>query len=539
MKTHVQLQNVHRYELPSEFQADDVRYAESVVERFLREFTQEGDIVFDPFAGYGTTLLVAEEMGRVAYGVEFDERRVAYARSRLNHPENLIHGDSRQLASYDLPPFDFSIASPPYMGKNDLENPFTNYTTEGSYEAYLQDICGIYAQVGRLMKPDARVVIEVANLRLPDGLTTLAWDIARVVSQVLRFEGEVVVGWDTYGYGYDHSYCLVFAKLKVGMDLRLAVAVSCADIIGCQVRFLDSEARVAARRSEPMVEHDIVVSPGQLVVVDAGTEPLQIVYRWLSIKVEDDQILAEDGTPVDLDGLRAEFFPRIQEMYRQVEAVSALDPKQVVEEGYDRIAERHLEWAQSVRTEERARYAAVLLDGLPPGAEVLDLGCGAGLPTALTLAERFRVTGVDISAQQIALARQNVPGARFVQADMTQLDFPPASFDGIAAFYSIIHVPRREQARLFQDIATWLCPGGLLVVAMSVYSAQADFAEDFLGAPMYWSGFDGQTNRHLVEEAGLHIVSAREEEAEEFGDPVRFLWIIAQKPLRPDAGVAA
>lgn len=538
MKTHIQLQNTHRYELPSEFQTDDVRYSESLVERFLREFTQEGDVVLDPFAGYGTTLLVAEEMGRVAYGVEFDERRVAYARSKLSHPENLIHGDSRQLASYDLPPFDFSIASPPYMGKNDIENPFTNYTTEGSYEAYLEDIRGIYRQVGRLMKPGARVVIEVANLRLPDGLTTLAWDVARAVSQVLRFEGEVIVGWDTHGYGYDHSYCLVFAKPRAEMDLRLAVAVSCADT-GCQVQFLDSDGCTDAHRSEPMVEHDIIVSPGQLVAVDAGADPLQIVYRWPSIKVEDGQILAEDGTPVDLDGLRAEFFPRIQEMYRQAEAVSTLDPKQVVEEGYDRIAKRHLEWAQSVRVEERARYTSVLLDRLPPGADVLDLGCGAGVPTTQALAERFKVTGVDISAQQIALARQSIPSARFIQADMTQLDFPPASFDGIAAFYSIIHVPRQEQARLFRDIAAWLRPGGLLVAALGVHSAQANFAEDFLDAPMYWSGFDGQTNRRLVEEAGLHIVSAREEEAEEFGDPVKFLWIVAQKPLCPDAGSTA
>jgi hypothetical protein len=51
----------------------------------------------------------------------------------------------------------------------------------------------------------------------------------------------------------------------------------------------------------------------------------------------------------------------------------------------------------------------------------------------------------------------------------------------------------------------------------------------FLGAPMYWSTFDSQTNPRLVEEAGLHIVSAREETAEEFGEPTTFLWIVARK----------
>jgi len=216
-------------------------------------------------------------------------------------------------------------------------------------------------------------------------------------------------------------------------------------------------------------------------------------------------------------------------MYQRLEAVDALDPKQVVEQGYDRIAERYVEWAQDGRTEERARYTSVLLDELSPGATVLDLGCGAGVPTTQQLAQRFEVTGVDVSARQIALAQQSVPEAQFIQADITQLDFPPASFDAVAAFYSIIHVPRQEQAKLLRDIASWLRPGGLLVATMGAHSMKVDFDADFLGAPMYWSSFDSQTNRRLVKEAGLHIVNAREETAKEFDEPVTFLWIVAQK----------
>jgi len=81
------------------------------------------------------------------------------------------------------------------------------------------------------------------------------------------------------------------------------------------------------------------------------------------------------------------------------------EPKRVVEQGYDHIADQHLAWAQTVRSAERARYTTVLLDKLTPGANVLELGCGAGVPTTRQLAKRFRVTGVDISAQQLALAR--------------------------------------------------------------------------------------------------------------------------------------
>jgi 2-polyprenyl-3-methyl-5-hydroxy-6-metoxy-1,4-benzoquinol methylase len=207
-----------------------------------------------------------------------------------------------------------------------------------------------------------------------------------------------------------------------------------------------------------------------------------------------------------------------------------LDPKQIVAEGYDRIVEQHSTWANRVRTEERARYTSVLLDRLPPGAEVLELGCGVGVPTTQHLAERFAVTGVDISEQQIVHARQHVPAGTFLCADMTELDFPPARFDAVAAFYSLIHVPRHEQPGLLQRITSWLRPGGLLVATMGATATKAGFEQDWLGAPMYWSSFDSSTNRRLVRQAGLNIVRAREETADEFGEPVTFLWVIAQKP---------
>jgi tRNA G10 N-methylase Trm11 len=212
MKTHVYLENTQRDELPQALKGDDVRFSESLVRHFLEEFTKPGDVVFDPFAGYGTTLVVSEVLGRVPFGIEFNKSKVEYAQSKLQQPENLIHGDTRQLASYHLPSFNFSITSPPYMNRNDIKDPLTGYSMEGKgYEAYLEDIRSIYGQLRQQMKPGGTVVIEVANLKKGGEITTLAWDIARAVSQVLHFEGEVIVCWDKYGYGYDHSYGLVYS----------------------------------------------------------------------------------------------------------------------------------------------------------------------------------------------------------------------------------------------------------------------------------------------------------------------------------------
>jgi SAM-dependent methyltransferase len=208
-----------------------------------------------------------------------------------------------------------------------------------------------------------------------------------------------------------------------------------------------------------------------------------------------------------------------------------MDPKQIVAQGYDHIAEYHSQWASRTRAVERQRYTALLLEHLPSTAKVLELGCGVGLPTTLALAQRFQVTGIDISARHVAFAQRNVPNATFVQADMTRLSFSPTSFDAVAAFYSIIHVPREEHPDLLRAIATWLKPGGLFVAAMGTSAVEAQFSPNWLGVPMYWSHFDSQTNQRLIQESDLQILSAKEETAEEDGVPVTFLWVVARKPL--------
>jgi SAM-dependent methyltransferase len=204
--------------------------------------------------------------------------------------------------------------------------------------------------------------------------------------------------------------------------------------------------------------------------------------------------------------------------------------KRIVEQGYDRIAERYAKWAAHVWSDERARYTDLIVISLPEGADVLELGCAGGGPTTQALAARFKLIGVDLSARNIELARQNVPNAMLLHADMTELEIEPASFDAVVAFFSIIHVPREEQPGLLAQIARWLRPGGLFVATMGARATEDGYEEDWLGAPMYWSHFDAETNLGLVEEAGLTIASSTLETADEDGAPVTFLWVVARKP---------
>ncbi len=197
----------------------------------------------------------------------------------------------------------------------------------------------------------------------------------------------------------------------------------------------------------------------------------------------------------------------------------------MVEAAYDRIAEQYLA-ARERQSSGTLAALEELASALPPGAAVLDLGCGAGVPITRRLAERFAVTGVDISARQLELARRHVPNATFIQADMTEVAFPPAAFDAVVASYAIIHVPREEQPALLGHIHRWLKPGGAFLANWATVAWEG--AEDNWrgwGSPMWWSHFDGDTNLAMLRDAGFAVGSA----ASRTDGEETWRWILARK----------
>lgn len=214
------------------------------------------------------------------------------------------------------------------------------------------------------------------------------------------------------------------------------------------------------------------------------------------------------------------------------EGSPADDPSSAVVAGYDRLASSWDDWAGDVHPDLRAKYLEKLEARLSPGSNVLDLGCGTGRPVAVRLAPVHRYLGVDASPRMVELAQHNVPDGQFQRADMTALDLPENSFDAVVAFYSIIHVPRDDQPDLFSRIRSWLRPGGLFVGCLSSGDLPESWEDDWLGGgPMYWSGFDADTNRRLLEEAGLEMDSSEILTQMEEDTEVRFLWVEAHQPL--------
>jgi DNA methylase len=218
LPTVVRLPHRNAAPLPERFAADDVRFSEELVGMFVDQLTAPGDVVLDPFVGFGTSVVVAESHGREGWGIELDGDRAAYVRSRVRTPERIFEADARALESLSIPAVNLAIASPPYSSPGEACEALAAYRCRNrGYAAYLAGLRDVYRQVAARLTPDGWAVIEVANLRVDDRVTTLAWDVARAVGDVLAFAGEVVVQWDpTYGYGYDHSYCLLFTADRPG-----------------------------------------------------------------------------------------------------------------------------------------------------------------------------------------------------------------------------------------------------------------------------------------------------------------------------------
>jgi hypothetical protein len=218
LETVLHLKHGNELQLPKIYANDDVRTSDNLVAYFINRFSKLGDVVFDPFAGFGTTLYIAEKLGRIGFGVEYLLDRVDYIKSIIENKDNIICGNALNLSNIDVPKIDFSFTSPPYMSKNKhKEYPFAAYQISGAgYDQYLLDMKDIYRQLRLMLKPDAYAVIEVSNI-INDGIMTpLAWDVANSVSEVLCLEKEVIVEWEgcrgngNYGFGYDHCYCLIF-----------------------------------------------------------------------------------------------------------------------------------------------------------------------------------------------------------------------------------------------------------------------------------------------------------------------------------------
>ncbi|WP_115864032.1 class I SAM-dependent methyltransferase [Halorussus litoreus] len=183
------------------------------------------------------------------------------------------------------------------------------------------------------------------------------------------------------------------------------------------------------------------------------------------------------------------------------------DQKRAVQDGYDELADEY----DSRRSDDPA-FLDEFRERLPADARVLDAGCGAGRPVAasLTADSDLDLVGLDISREQVRLAREHAPRGRFAQADLAHLPLADDAVDGVAAYHSVIHVPSDEHPDAAREFARVLRPGGHLL--MTVGSARWEGAnDDWLdtGVEMQWSVPGPGESASLLDAAGFEVIWRR------------------------------
>jgi ubiquinone/menaquinone biosynthesis C-methylase UbiE len=212
-----------------------------------------------------------------------------------------------------------------------------------------------------------------------------------------------------------------------------------------------------------------------------------------------------------------------------------------LKESYDAIADTYASHFTKEDDPIRLRYISHLFEHFNTGgkdiANVLELGCGSGIPATKFMLQHdkttFDVTGNDISSTQLNHARSNLAefGDRvtLVEGDMLSLDFANSTFDAITGFYSIIHLPRDEQTQLMRKIADWLKPDGFFLANFSVEEMAGHEMERWLEHEkgwMFWSGWGMDGTLKMVEHVGMEILL---KEVHEDVVDATFVWILARK----------
>ena len=180
---------------------------------------------------------------------------------------------------------------------------------------------------------------------------------------------------------------------------------------------------------------------------------------------------------------------------------STVDCKRLVAKGYDICANAY----NSAREKEKQRELSLITSQLKDGASVLVIGCGGGVPIAKILAERFALTGVDISFEQIVRAQKNVKNGRFIHGDIMNQHFKSETFVAVRIFYALFQLPREEHPELIRCIYRWLKPRGLLLVTVTNLSNDSYTEDDFFGTTMFWSKLSLSDYQFLLQDIGFAL----------------------------------
>lgn len=190
---------------------------------------------------------------------------------------------------------------------------------------------------------------------------------------------------------------------------------------------------------------------------------------------------------------------------------------------YDRIAlwwqKHHVHSTYGIAALERA------IKFVENKSTALDVGCGSsGRFIEVLLKNGFTPTGVDISSEMIALARQQHPDVTFYAEDICTWQLPQ-KYDLISAWDSTFHLPLAEQKPVLQKMCDGLNPKGILLFTCGGGIGPGEISGGFEGQTFDYSTLGVNEFLQVISQSGC---TCRHLEYDQY--PENHVYIIAQKP---------
>jgi hypothetical protein len=247
-----------RYTLPDDLRESDAFGARDVgwVEQmrpFIAAFSRPGDVVLDPFAGFGTTLLAAALEGRRGLGIEADTARAWKIGERIGRhgfpaPEIRV-GDCVELAS-SLPAVNLVLTSVPYFGcTGRLGGDAAQRYRDQHYATWLERMRLAFKALAQPLAHDGYIIVMAENVRIGGQFVPQAWDIARLLADRFVMQEERVIVYpraatpsvatgsvDPGRTNRSHEYALIARHVERAIDIDATLDV---------LAMLDAHARMA------------------------------------------------------------------------------------------------------------------------------------------------------------------------------------------------------------------------------------------------------------------------------------------------------
>ena len=137
--------------------------------------------------------------------------------------------------------------------------------------------------------------------------------------------------------------------------------------------------------------------------------------------------------------------------------------------------------------------------------KALDIGCGCtGRFIDLLIQEGFQPTGLDVSEEMLALARNRHPAVDFIHADICEYQLVE-TYDFITAWDSIWHIPLEEQKNVICKIINSLNPRGVFIFSFGGTAEAGAHTNSFMGPEVYYSSLGTEGFLKLFIELGYAI----------------------------------